>query len=205
MAPPALQVRRQRRSGRARRAGRGESLVERVRVNVKLGSDLSITPGMLSRAPNRPFRPTTMTFEGLGAYVPLPANGSDVAGGAVPCAVQLDMCDPSGNYVATSRPRVMGVNPVTVSVQYPSSGDWFQPTPAANQKLAVVSAICLGATAYSGVDAWVRGILAIGVRYGPEVLPNSCPANYPEYYSGSGPSNGEAHLWSSLDLLDPHI
>lgn len=170
--------RRPRRSRRARKSGRAGTLTEVFKFQVKLGADLSITPSRISLAPNRCWRPVKFVVEVIGGYVQTPANASDVPGGSVPAAVQLDLCDPSGNYVRTSGIRLLGSIPRRVFVAYPRSGDWFQPTVAANAKIAVIGGICLGPTANSNSqDAYIRGIAHFVIQYGAEAVGNTCPTS----------------------------
>lgn len=167
---------------------RYQTLTEIFRFDVQAGADLPITPSKLSLAANRCWRPVTLKVEAIGGYVQTPDNALDVPGGVVPVAIQLDFCDPSTHYVATSGVKVIGANPRTVTIRYPRSGDWFEPDVAVNQKIAVISGICLGAVNNAGSQtARVRGVAHVTVHYGNEASPNSCPA--PTLYVGDDPSS----------------
>lgn len=179
-----------RRAGRRSRKGRGRGnygrLVEVFRFDVEAGTDLKITPSMLSLAPYRVWRPVTLRVEAIGGYVQAPANAESCPGGIVPVAIQLDLCDPSGNFVNTSGVRVFGAMPRNVFCRYPSSGDWYQPKPAANATIGVISGVCLGAVNNAGSQrARIRGVAHFSIKYGPEATSNSCPA--PKIYTSSLP------------------
>lgn len=193
--------RRRRGRGRQRvnRAPARQQLSEVFRFDVQAGADLMVTPKMLSIAQNRCWRPMSFSIEALGGYVQIGANGGDVPGAIVPVAVQLDLCDPSTHYVASSGVRVIGAVPRRVTIRYPRSGDWYEPTFAANGKIAVISGICLGAVNNSGSQqARIRGVATFVVRYGREAVSNQCPA--PTLYSSDDISDDLASSFSGLSV-----
>lgn len=168
--------RRPRGRRRARpRVQKSSVLTEVFYFNIQLGKEASYTVGSLSKPANRNFRPLSVSVNCGSAYIPTMANG-DAQGWFVPSAVQIDMHDPTGNYVANSRATVLGPQPRTTTCRYPRSGDWFNNNIAVNSKLVTIAAICIGAPGHSpDTTAYVRGLVRMTIQYGPEALPNACP------------------------------
>lgn len=171
--------------GRGRRASRGSRRTQGRRnygvhigdefltFSVSQGQTSTFTIGNISTMPARcNFRPLFACTEVTAAYIPGTANDS-TPGYFSPAAIDLQLTNPSGDIVSTSRPTVLGANPRRVWARYPRSGDWFPYTSPPTTKLGTINAVCLGQPGYS--NGYIRGVIHIRYQFSYEVLIAVCP------------------------------
>lgn len=165
---------RNRRTTRSRRQrGLGHIGDEYMTFSVAAGSTLEIALSSVSTRPaNTNFRPIFVAVECTQPCVVASASG-DIAPSVLPGAVDVQIKDPSGKIVGTSRPHVLSAVKSRTYVRYPRSGDWF-PVGGGASKLATVTSICLGPAGTTTLGQYLRGLIHIKYQFSYEILTGSC-------------------------------
>lgn len=155
-------------------------LDEYIPFSIAVGTTAQLRLGMISLPLNRNFRPVSLQVTTAAGYVPDPANGSDVPGGSVPCALQLEFYKPTDVAApcCNTAPVVLGPQPRRITLRYPRNEDWYSYSQNTSSAVfGLISAICLGSVSNSPDQvAYIRGFARVLFRLGPELLSGSCPA-----------------------------
>ena len=160
-----------------------------ITFSVPIGSVTSVTVAQLtSRPTGASFRLLSASVEAVGAFKP--TNASDgYSGYYIPAAVQIVGYSNEGAAIS-SPPRVLGPQPVSVSVRFQNSALWQSSSTANSFKILDISAICLGGSGgSSSTTAYVRGIATVRFAVGRERLSATCPSLPVESSESGGPTD----------------
>lgn len=184
------------RRGRSRRRSSGHIADEYLTFACNLGSTQKFTIANISTRPKSTnFRPIFACLECTMPVSLAMANG-DFAPSLIPGGVDIQLFDPSGKTVATSRPRTLSALTSRVFVRYPRSGDWFAYDVSAAVPLGQFSALCFGTTGATTIGQSLRGLLHIRYAFSFEILTAVCS------YQHLGPLNWAEEVDREIPLVE---
>lgn len=166
--------RRGRRGRRGRRSSGGNHYVETIPISIELGAASTLSYKLLVNRPkSMNFRVQYIHFVGQTAYT----TSGDNAGEYAPAAIQISIYNTvsSGEIVATSGPVVLGNQPKNIKVHQPRQSDWCPYSQDDKELFGKIEAACLG-KAGNASSSYIRGIVHVLVRFGPEIVAPKCIA-----------------------------
>lgn len=169
---------RRKRRGRRNRQNRPRQrfYVESFTFSLKVGQSAILTMKQLVGLPKQtPWLVKWVEVKYSPGYA-LPTT--DRPGFYIPVSLQLvlgEKWDPTLAMAefTSSLPTLATSEPKTIRLNYPN-GDFYPPSVYTEFQWGRMDAICLGAD-FSGLNAYVRGVVRVGVALRDEILASTCP------------------------------